>query len=120
MADDEDPAIAFEVRLTDEAFYAYAALPTERVFAHVDNDLDPLAITPELGQVYDPAYDAAKPPFTCRVLYCEQYGIYYHVDETERAVIVFAIEDQRRNPLTRFESYEYEVASFPQGNHTSG
>lgn len=121
MADDSNAEHAFEVKLTDEAFYAYAALPTERVFAHVGNDLDLLSTSPELGQRYDPAYNAARPPFSCRVLYCEHYGIYYRIDEQERAVIVFAIEDQRRNPLTRFESYEYEVASLPShGNRTSG
>ena len=60
-----------------------------------------------------PACNAAQPPFACRVLCCEHYGIYYRVDETDRAVTVFAIEDQRRNPLTRFESYEYAVEALP-------
>lgn len=113
MADGDQAEPAFEVKLTDEAFYAYAALPTQRIFDHVDNDLDLLATSPELGQAYDPAYDAARPPFACRVLYCEHYGIYYRADETDRAVTVFAIEDQRRNPLTRFESYEYAVETLP-------
>lgn len=116
---EEEPS--FEVVLTDEAFYAFAALPTERAFDHVDHDLSLLETTPELGQTYDPAYDATRPPFACRVLYCDRYGIYYRIDEAKHRVVVFAIEDQRRNPLTRFESYEYAVTAYPPaGNRTSG
>lgn len=106
-------SLSLGVKLTDEALCAHAALPAQRIFDHLDNDLDPPATSPELSQAYDPACNAAQPPFACRVLYCEHYGIYYHVDETDRAVTVFAIEDQRRNPLTRFESYEYAVEAPP-------
>lgn len=97
----------YELLLTDEAFYAYASLPSDSLFARVDHDLDLLRSFPELGKKYDPVYDAARPPFDCRVLYCEQYGIYYRVDDGNRRVVVFAIVDQRRNPKTRFSGYEY-------------
>ena len=83
------------------------------MFDHVDGDLELLATFPEIGQAYDPAYEAMRPLFACRVLYCEHYGIYYRVDEASRTVTVSAIEDQRRNPLTRFESYEYAVTTLP-------
>ena len=99
MADD---APLYEVELTDEAFYAYATLSPERLFRHVDNELDLLRHFPELGEAYDPAYPASRPPFPCRVLYCEHLGIYYRIDEGSRKVIVIALEDQRRNPLNRF------------------
>lgn len=108
---DSEEAAPFEVELTDEAFYAYVSLPTERLFDHVDHDLELLATTPELGQHYDPAYEAMRPAFDCRVLYCEYFGIYYHIDDASRKVIVFALEDQRRNPLDRFASYEYAITS---------
>lgn len=113
MAGGDHADHAFGVKLTDEALYAHAALPAQRIFDHLDNDLDLPATSPELSQAYDPACNAAQPPFACRVLYCEHYGICYRVDETDRAVTVFAIEDQRRNPLTRFESYEYAVEALP-------
>ena len=84
-----------------------ASLPSASSFTRVDHDLDLLRSFPELGKKYDPVYDAARPPFDCRVLYCEQYGIYYRVDDDSRRVVVFAIVDQRRNPKTRFDGYEY-------------
>lgn len=102
MTDDgEHPR--YEVRLTDAAFFAYASLPTERLYEHVGSDLGLLETTPRLGREYDPVYEAKRPPFPCRVLFCEHYGIYYRVDDESRTVVVFAIEDQRRNPLNRFD-----------------
>lgn len=92
-----------EVILTDEAFYTFTALHPERLFEHVAHDLSLLETTPFLGREYDPAYEAARPPFACRVMFCEHLGIYYCVNEEERRVVVFAIEDQRRNPTERFE-----------------
>lgn len=113
MPDAEERA-PYGVVLTDEAFSAYAGLPTERLFKRVDHDLGLLEKTPYLGREYDPAYEAARPPFPCRVLYCGHYGIYYRVVEDARTVVVFAIEDQRRNPVERFSSIAYEAVSLPQ------
>lgn len=101
--------IRYQVILTDEAFYAFSTLPSERLFCHIDNDLGLLETTPELGREYDPVYDAVRPPFPCRVLYCEQYGIYYKLDDESKTVLVFAIEDQRRNPARRFDTFEYGI-----------
>lgn len=91
-----------EVRLTDEAYFAYADLPGDRLFARVDALLGSLGEFPYYGQEYDPAYPAARPPFPCRVAYCGRYGVYYRVLEDEGVVEVLAIEDQRRDPRARF------------------
>jgi hypothetical protein len=91
-----------EVCLSDEAFLAYASIPSARMFDSLDNMLGLLECTPEIGRVYDPLYPAAKPPFECRVAYCGYYGIYYTYDQTAQLVKVFAIEDQRRDPEYRF------------------
>lgn len=99
----ENTAVPYEVRLTDEAFYALASLPSDRLLEHVEHDLILLETTPYLGEKYDPAYEAACPPFPCRVLFCEHLGIYYSVDGAKQCVSVFAIEDQRRNPTERFD-----------------
>lgn len=107
----EEDRPAFEVMLTDEALYAFASLPTTHAFERVDYDLGLLETTPHLGRNYDPAYDAARPPFPCRVLFSGYYGIYYRVDEDARRVVVFAIVDQRRDPANRFSGFEYGFES---------
>ncbi len=99
----------FAVELTDEAFFSYVSIASERLFEHVDTDIGLLETNPYLGRVYDPVYDAARPDFPCRVLYCEHYGIYYRVDDKLHRIVVFAIEDQRRNPKSRFSHYGYEI-----------
>ncbi len=100
----------FTVELTDEAFFSYVSIASERLFEHVDTDIGLLETNPYLGRIYDPVYDAARPDFTCRVFYCEHYGIYYRVDEKLHRIIVFAIEDQRRDPKNRFSRFDYEVS----------
>lgn len=89
--------VSFEVELTDEAFYSYASLASDRLFEHVTHDLELLRDNPELEHAYDPVYAAQTPPFECRVLYCEHLGIYYRLDETLGQVIIFAIIDQRKD-----------------------
>lgn len=101
----------FSVALTDEAFYALAALPTDRLFLHVEQNLELLKTSPYLGREYDPVYEATRPPFPCRVLLCEHYGIYYRVYESDLRITVFAIVDQRRNPMERFDRFDYGIVS---------
>ena len=72
-------------------------------------DLDLMGLFPELGKKYDPVYDATRSPFDCGVLYCEQYGIYYRVNDSSRRVVVFAIVNRCRNPKTRFDGNEYDA-----------
>ncbi|HJF65263.1 MAG TPA: hypothetical protein K8U77_03995 [Slackia equolifaciens] len=59
----EEVRPVLEALLTDEAFYAFASLPTTHAFERVSHDLGLLETTPYLGRNYDPAYDAARPPF---------------------------------------------------------
>ncbi len=99
---DRDISLPCEVFLTDEAYYAYAAIPSDALFEHIGDDMGLLESTPYIGREYGPAYEAMKPPFECRVLFCEHYGIYYSVDDEACAVTIFAVEDQRRNPQDRF------------------
>ena len=106
---DHEEALLYTVELTDEAFYAYATLTSERLFDHMGNSLGLLASCPELGQVYNPAYPTAMPDLPCRVLFCEHFGIYYRIDQEALLVRVLAIEDQRRDPATRFSRFEYGV-----------
>lgn len=108
------PAQPFVVSLTDDSFYSLTALPSKMLYEHAVKDLKLLETTPFLGRVYDPVYNASRPPFQCRVLYCAHYGIYYTVDSQEHTVLVFALEDQRRNPETRFSSMEHYVVSLDE------
>ncbi len=92
----------FDVVMTDEALYAYAEIPSERVYARIGNLIDFLAEHPYFGEEYDPYYQAAFPPIGCRVFFCAHYGVYYHVDVEQRNISILAIEDHRKNPLSRF------------------
>lgn len=56
----------FDVVMTDEALYAYAEIPSERVYARIGNLIDFLAEHPYFGEEYDPYYQAAFPPIDCR------------------------------------------------------
>ena len=44
----------FDVVMTDEALYAYAETPSERVCARIGNLIDFLAEHPYFGEEYDP------------------------------------------------------------------
>lgn len=107
----EEPA-RFEVLMSDEAYLTFVALPSDRLFEHVAHNIQLLETSPLLSRIYDPAYEAKRPPFECRILYCEHYGIYYVVDDDALTIHVLAIEDQRRNPLNRLSSVVYAIESF--------
>lgn len=92
----------YAVQMTDEAVYAYARIPSDDVYRRMGELLGNLASFPRYGQEYDPYYDASRPPAPCRVAFCGRYGIYYHVDDESHTVTVLAIEDERRDPKTRF------------------
>lgn len=61
-----------------------------------------LPYVPEIGHLYDPVYEAARPPHDVLVTYAGHYGIYYVYDIEENRVNVEYIVDQRANPATRF------------------
>lgn len=92
----------YAVKLTHEAMRASEFVKAKSDIAKIKKMLRLLDTVPEIGRVYDPDYEAATPPFQARVTYAGRYGIYYTVDEDAKVVTVFAIEDQRSNPLNRF------------------
>ncbi|MEE1045590.1 MAG: type II toxin-antitoxin system RelE/ParE family toxin [Olegusella sp.] len=98
--------MSWSIKLTGTASEAYLAIPDTRI-RKVDDALDAIAIMPEIGRIYDPVYEAARPPFEVRVVYASVYGIYYTVDEESGVVFIRYIEDQRMDPAGR-----------SQGRHT--
>lgn len=64
--------------------------------------LEALALAPKMGMVYDPVYEAARPPHEVRVTYAGHYGIYYTYDEGAGVLAVEYLEDCRRDPMRRF------------------
>lgn len=68
--------------------------------------LEVLQTAPYMGAIYDPVYDAARPPHQVRATYAGHFGIYYTVDDAGRTVNVEYLEDVRRDPMGRFESDE--------------
>ena len=93
---------ARDVVVTQEAQYQLVRIPSNADYNEVKRMLRALGIIADAGSVYDPAYEAAKPPVECRVVYAGHYGIYYTSEDPGSPVVVFALEDQRRNPKTRF------------------
>lgn len=75
--------------------------------AKIDKVLCVLDTVPGIGRTYDPMYEAAKPDEPLMVVYAGHYDIYYEVSEERREVYIYFIEDQRRDPLTRFGSQAF-------------
>lgn len=91
-----------KVIVTREALFQLANIPSNADYDKVKKMMDVLGAIADAGSKYDPAYEAAKPPVECRVVYAGHYGIYYTSDPSPSPVVVFSIEDQRRNPEQRF------------------
>lgn len=96
----------FNVILSDDALFVFTRIPTDTEYSVVDSTLELLQSSPYLGRIYDPLYEAARPPFVMRVVYAGRYGIYYEVIENRKEVDILFIEDQRRNPNERFSDIE--------------
>ena len=93
----------YEVLLTPEAESVYISITGKKASQELDAMLDALSTAPRIGRVYDPLYEAARPDIeNLLVAYAAHFGIYYIVNEEDRRVLVLSIEDQRRDPLTRF------------------
>ena len=92
----------FEVLLTPGAERAYRRITAKGDRVRVNRVLEVLDTVPYIGHRYDPLYDAARLPFEVLVAYAGRYGIHYVVEEELLQVRVYFIEDQRRDPLTRF------------------
>lgn len=102
MKDKPTKKEGYAVQLTDEAVYALAEIPSEAMATRISALLSHLSRFPRYGVAFDPAYESARPPVPCLMCYCGTFGIYYHVDDEERVVTIFAIEDERRDPMSRF------------------
>lgn len=89
-----------EVLLTDEALLQFSEIPGQGDYSKVRRALEALVNVNEAHSDYDPGYEAARPPFPCKVCYAGNYAIYYVIDGTR--VVVFSILDNRLDPLCRF------------------
>lgn len=95
-----------DIILSDEATYSLAEIPSEKVYSRMCALIDFLATHPYYGEEYDPYYDATFPPIDCRVFFCARYGVYYHIIQEERRILILAVEDTRKNPLSHFKIME--------------
>ena len=98
----EQDAPTYQVFLTENAKQARNYIHSKTAIEKIKKILRILDTLPEIGRVYDPDYEAMRLPFEVRAAYAGRYGVHYTVDESEQTVIVFAIKDQRKNPLNRF------------------
>ena len=99
-----DEATPYNVILSPTAEQALLNIKSHSSKMHIDNILLIFDTTPYIGRLYDPLYDAARLPESIMVAYAGHFGIYYEVSEENRAVYVYYIEDQRRDPTRRFDS----------------
>ncbi|MBQ9067990.1 MAG: hypothetical protein IJ131_02860 [Eggerthellaceae bacterium] len=96
--------LSLPVQLTDEALLQLTEIPGKKNYQEVTRALRALENMNEAFGAYDPGYDAARPPFSCRVCYAGDYGIYYVANEA--AVTVFSIVDNRLDPEKRFSEID--------------
>jgi len=97
-----DERTSYEVILSPTAIGAIRHVKSRADLRRIDGILLILETLPRIGRTYDPLYPAAKPPEPILVAYAGNYGIYYEIQEESKHVNVLFIEDQRRNPLKRF------------------
>ena len=91
----------YDVRVSPAARKKLLTLP-ESSFKKIQKLISTLRGMPCVGTVYDPVYEAAKPPFECRVAYAGRYGLYYTVHEDEGLLYIRFVEDQSMDPRLRF------------------
>ena len=92
------------VVLAESAAEALDAIESRADAVAVARRLRALRTFPEIGSVYDPEYQAARPDHQVLVTYAGHFGIYYVYDPALRDGTVYVewIQDERRNPMTRF------------------
>ncbi len=100
---EDDTLKAYTVILSPYAEDAIKAVRSRADRRRIDGVLCVLDTVPGIGRDYDPVYEAVKPPEDVKVAYAGHYGIYYEVVESNALVYVYYIEDQRRDPLNRFQ-----------------
>lgn len=79
-------------------------IQTRKAYDSVDSYRTILASFPEAGAVYDPYYEAVRPPIECCYITVPgtPFTLYYAVDEQAKTVSVFSIEHRRMNPRSLF------------------
>ena len=84
--------------------FMLSEITSKRVYDKIDSYRLILARFPEIGRVYDPYYETARPPFPCRFVAVPDtpFALYYTVDNVTKIVTVFYIEHLRSNPKSRF------------------
>ena len=102
--EDDGRLKTYEVILSPTAIRTIANVTSKMDRARIDRVLCILDTVPGIGREYDPMYEAARPEEPVMVVYAGHYGIYYEVSEENSEVHVYYIEDQRRDPLSRFKS----------------
>ena len=90
---------AYEVILAPSVLAVMEDMQSKDDRRRVRNRLEALAVMPRLGEVYDPAYESARPPHQVLVTFAGHYGIYYSLNEDAQEVWVEFVEDCRRDPL---------------------
>lgn len=93
--------MAWSVRVSPIARGSLLALP-DKAFLEISDAIELLRKMPYIGREYEPAYEAARLPFSCRVTYAGNYGIYYTPDEPCQEIYIRFVEDQRMNLTQRF------------------
>lgn len=98
----EDDPKTYEVIISPTALEAMVRITSKADRERIDKVLCILDTVPGIGRVYDPLYEAARPEEPVMVVYAGHYGIYYEASDVRDEVYVYYIEDQRRDPLSRF------------------
>lgn len=93
----------YEVRLAKSVQDALLEISSRDDARRVAKRLTALSIAPHMGMVYDPVYEAAKPPHEVLVSYAGHFGLYYTCDDKAGVVNVEYLEDTRCDPMHRFE-----------------
>ena len=99
--------VPYTVFFTDSVLdFLDAHVTSERVLARIEAYEDLLASYPHLGSVYDPVYDAARPPIPCRHISVPEtpFTLYYVVDDDAREVMVLYCDFSAGNPRERFRA----------------
>lgn len=93
----------YSIRLSRSAHHALLGIRSYGDAQKVARRLKALEAFPFLGAAYDPLYESKKPPVELLATFAGHYGIYYTVDEVSTKVDVLYLEDERRDPMHRFE-----------------
>ncbi|MBC5585620.1 hypothetical protein H8S61_15650 [Eggerthella sp. NSJ-70] len=101
---EENGPETYEVIISPTALEAISTIASRADRARIDKVLSILDTVPGIGRTYDPVYEAARPKEPVMVAYAGHYSIYYEVSDDRGEVHIYYIEDQRRDPLSRFSA----------------